>query len=96
MAMDQEQGQKSRVTVNIRGRDYTVRAAASPEYILKLAAYVDEKMKKIEEKNKLLSPYKVAVLAALNIADDLAKLQKDYDDLVKMIEEAKKAGSVNE
>ena len=54
-----------------------------------LAGYVDKKMKQIGQRNPQLPMAKVAVLAAVNIADELSKLQEDYDQLVKMIEEEK-------
>ena len=48
-----------------------------------LASYVDRRMKMIQGRNPNLSPVKVAVLVSLNLADELNKLQEDYDELVK-------------
>jgi cell division protein ZapA len=44
----------------------------------------------IEQRNHNLSIVKVAVLTALNLADELNKLQEDYDEMVKMAEEGKR------
>ena len=67
-----------------------VKGEESPEYIQMLAAYVDRRMKMIRQRNPNLSSSKVAVLVALNLADELNKLQEDYDDIVKALEAEKK------
>ena len=56
-----------------------------------LASFVDRRMKMIQQRNPNLSSTKVAVLTALNLADELNKLQEDYDELVKNLEEEKKS-----
>ncbi|HHW42113.1 MAG TPA: cell division protein ZapA [Syntrophomonadaceae bacterium] len=81
--------EKTKVTVKIYGEEYTIKGFAGAEYIEGIAAYVDKKMRLIGNKNPHLSVSKVAVLAALNIADELNKLQEDYDSLVKLLEEEK-------
>lgn len=81
--------EKTKVTVKIYGEEYVIKGFAGAEYIEGIAAYVDKKMRLIGNKNPHLSLSKVAVLAALNIADELSKLQEDYDSLVKLLEEEK-------
>lgn len=80
----------NKVSVDIFGEEYTVKGAEKPEYIQMLAAYVDRRMKMIQQRNPNLSNTKLAVLTALNLADELNKLQEDYDELVKALEEEKK------
>lgn len=77
---------ESRVTVNIYGEEYVVRGNASPEHIEKLASQVNEKMRMIFSRNPNLSPNKVAVLTALNLADELAHLQEDYNNLIQLLD----------
>ncbi|MDK2985529.1 MAG: cell division protein ZapA [Clostridia bacterium] len=79
-----------KVTVNIHGQEYTIKGNDSEEYIKKLADYVDEKMREIASKNSNLPPIKVAVLAALNLADELHKTAQEYKWLLQLIEEEKK------
>lgn len=86
---DQDLGEKARVTVKIYGEEYIVKGHARPDYIEDIAAYVDKKMRLIGQKNPHLSISRVAVLAALNIADELNKLKEDYDELVKLLDEEK-------
>jgi len=80
----------NRVSVEIFNQEYIVKGNENGEYIEMLAAYVDRRMRMIEQRNHSLSIVKVAVLTALNLADELNKLQEDYDDLVKVLEEEKK------
>jgi len=46
-------------------------------------------MKKTAKANLRLSPTKIAVLTALNIADDLLRLEQDYLELIELIKEDK-------
>ncbi|HZK42688.1 MAG TPA: cell division protein ZapA [Syntrophomonadaceae bacterium] len=80
----------NRVTVEIFNEEYIVRGSENPEYINMLASYVDRRMKMIEQRNPNLSTTKVAVLTSLNLADELNKLQEDYDELIKTLEEEKR------
>lgn len=80
---------KNRVVVDIYGEEYIVKGEATQEYITMLAQYVDKKMKQIANRDSRLSPTKVAVLVALNITDELSKLQTDYDSIVKLIQQEK-------
>ncbi|HWP97053.1 MAG TPA: cell division protein ZapA [Syntrophomonadaceae bacterium] len=80
----------NRVCVNIFNEEYVVRGDENPEYMEMLASYVDRRMRMIQSRNPNLSSVKTAVLVALNLADELNKLQEDYDELVKALEEEKK------
>jgi cell division protein ZapA len=80
----------NRVTVEIFNQEYIVKGNENAEYIQMLAAYVDRRMRMIDQRNHSLSIGKVAVLTALNLADELNKLQEDYDELVKVLEEEKR------
>lgn len=64
---------KNVVQVEIFGNSYTIRGEADQEYILEVAAYVDRKMRDVTEKVPVASLSKVAILASLNIADELFK-----------------------
>lgn len=88
--MDEVKNNINKVTVEIFNEEYIVKGEESPEYIEMLAAYVDRRMKMIHQRNYNLSNTKIAVLTALNLADELNKLQEDYDELVKSLEEEKR------
>lgn len=70
---------KNVVNVQIFGHSYTIRGEADEEYILGVAAYVDRKMREITEKLPVASLSKVAILASLNIADELFKARAQQE-----------------
>lgn len=59
------------VTVEIAGMRYPIRSALDAAYVAELAAYVDGKMGQAARETTSGDSLKVAVLAALNIADEL-------------------------
>lgn len=79
--------------VDIFGSPYTVKGDADPEYVRQLARFVDEKMRTLARKApSSVSAQKIAVLAAINIADDLFKLRRRQQDVENLIE--KKTGDL--
>jgi cell division protein ZapA len=59
------------VPVEIHGQRYPIRSTLDPEYVARLAAYVDEKIRAAADATKTGDSLRLAVLAALNIADEL-------------------------
>ena len=78
---------KQTVSVNILGEEYPLKADADRAYIVQVAKYVDTKMKEVMEKVSAKAPVKVAVLAALNIADELFKERAEKEKKISDIEE---------
>lgn len=72
---------KNKVIVRIMGHEYTLRSEDTREYMQRVANVVDDRTKAIAEANKKLSTSMVAVLTALNFADDYVKLQDQHHDL---------------
>jgi cell division protein ZapA len=70
----------STVTVEIFDQNYRLRGQDS-EYIHQLAAVVDAKMRLVASQGKTVDSLRVAVLAALNIADELARAEEKLNDL---------------
>lgn len=62
--------------VEIFGETYAMQGDLDAKYVGELAAYVDEKMRTISTGMRLNDPVRVAVLAALSIADDLHTVQR--------------------
>ncbi len=59
------------VPVEIHGQRYPIRSALDPEYVARLASYVDEKIRAAADSTPTGDSLRLAVLAALNIADEL-------------------------
>jgi cell division protein ZapA len=87
------------VKVDIYDQSYNVSADQNEEYLKELAAYVDSKMRAIAESTHMVDSLKVAVLAALNVADEMftlrerqqqieGPLRKRVEKCVAMVEKA--------
>jgi cell division protein ZapA len=63
------------VKVDIYDQSYNVNARDDEDHVRELAAYVDRKMHEVAEATRIVDSLKVAVLAALNIADEFFSLR---------------------
>ena len=66
----------TRTTVEIFGRRFELRATESGERLEELAGYVDRRMRELADVSPHVDTAKLAVLTALNIADELFREQK--------------------
>ncbi len=74
---------KKRVRVNIMGRNYALLSEDSEEHIKKVADEIDRRMKTMKAETPELHYDTVAMLAALNLCDELLKLKSgDENDIV--------------
>ena len=78
MSQSNGNGASTSVRVDIYDQTYHLRGT-DPQYIADLAEYVDTKMRLISEQASTVDSLKVAVLAALNIADEYHMLKRKYD-----------------
>jgi cell division protein ZapA len=62
--------------IDIYDQSYNVNAEQNTDYLTELAAYVDLKMREVAEATRTVDSLKVAVLAALNIADELFTMRE--------------------
>ena len=87
--------EKTRTMVKICGKEYVMAGYESEEYIHRVAIYVDRKMAELKGQYVNLNPNTLSVLTAINVADDLLKLQEQFDALShecqNLNEELKKA-----
>lgn len=70
----------NKVTVNINGNEYIMVGEESEEEMLKIASYVDKRIKDIASRNTKLNLTYASVLSALNITNELFKLRKEYQE----------------
>lgn len=78
---------KNKVEVRIAGKDYTLAGVESDEYIQKIGLYIDKKMNEIMKQNNKLSTSMIAVLTALNVADDFFKTHESEANLKKELKQ---------
>jgi len=75
------------VKVQIFGQPYAICGELEEAYVQKLAAYVDQKMRAIAEATATVDTQKIAVLAALAIADELHNAQNDRGESEELLRE---------
>ena len=63
------------ITVNILGNEYRISADEEPSYVQEVARFVDRRMREVSEAMVTQSPIKIAILTALNLADELKKVE---------------------
>jgi cell division protein ZapA len=85
------QQQESRVIhVEIHGQRYPIRSALDGQYVAELAAFVDEKMRLAAKECPAGDTLKIAVLAALNVADEYFRAcDADQDSLSNLKDRAR-------
>ena len=66
--------------VEIFGQTYAVKAGSDPGYVEKLAASVDEQMKDVSRASGAVDSVRIAVLAALNLADECVRLRRELEE----------------
>jgi cell division protein ZapA len=66
--------------VEIFGQTYNVRAEGDSSYVHDLARFVDSRMKEVAERTATIDTTKIAILAALNISDDLHQKERQRKD----------------
>lgn len=74
------------VNVEIMGQSLVVASDADDDWVRAVAGAVDEKIKHIRANSRAVNSVNVAILAALNFADELERLRRDYKQLVEGIE----------
>ena len=75
------------VKVKISGQDYVVRSTAGQQYLERVAKYVDSKMDEIKASGIDDSQQlRIAVLAAMNITDELFAYKKEKKKFVEKVE----------
>lgn len=75
------------VKVQIFGQVYSIRGDLEEKYVHKLAKFVDEKMHAVAEATGIVDTQKLAVLAALAIADELHSMQRERSEEEELLRE---------
>jgi cell division protein ZapA (FtsZ GTPase activity inhibitor) len=68
-----DEGMKTRIEVEIFGQTFTVTSEDDAQYVRALVSHVDQRMRQIEGNTKTAVPLRVAIMAALSIADEYHK-----------------------
>ncbi len=77
---------KKPVDVEIMGQKFVLRSEEEEGYVRKVAGYVDVKMKEVVKGNQPVTQVNVAMLAALNIADEYHRLKDRYEEVLHRLD----------
>jgi len=89
--------EKSTEKVEIFGQEYKIKGVGNPQYIHKIAGYVDKKMREIAHSSGIMSQSRIAILAALNITDELYQVRETREKAEQELEtQAAKLGELLE
>src|ERR1041384_7400226 len=91
MSLDEQKLAAQTVKVTIYNQTYTIRAAAGDDYVKQVAELVDARMRAAAEHLHGVDAVKIAVLAALNIADELCRVRQASDARAQAAEPAEPA-----
>ena len=83
-----EPAQEQVTTVTIFNQTFRVRSGDNPEYVQELARYVDKKMSELAEQTLTVDTLKIAILAALNIADDYISTREELEQFERRVSES--------
>ena len=75
------------IRVVIYDQEYFMRGDLNQEYIQKLAQYLDTKMRSIAERTRTVDTLRVAMLAALNVADEYHQLKARYEEVTQQVDQ---------
>ena len=75
------------VTVTIFGKEYTLKGGADADYVQEVAAFVDKRMSEVARNAAVVSTERVAILAAVNIADELFREQQKRMEATATLED---------
>ena len=76
-----------KVVTTIGGNEYTIRGEESEEHLLGIAAMVDNKMMELKQKYPRQTNARIAILAALQLADEYVKLSDQYDKILQELDD---------
>ena len=79
--------EKQKVTVTVAGKNYTLVSSDPPEFVRRVAEYVDRKLRETAAVTNLPSA-QTAVLACFNMAEELMKAQEENRQLRRRAEQA--------
>ncbi len=100
-----DEGRKTLIEVEIFNQTFTVTSEDDERYVRELASYVDQRMRQIGGATKTVIPLRVAIMAALSVADEYYKVCKREAEmrqeiahfsatLLERIEQSEKLGEI--
>ena len=77
---------KKAIEVTIMGQKFLVKSESNEDYVAKVAGYVDGKVNEVLNNTKAVASMQVALLTAMNIADEFLKFRSEKADRLGKVE----------
>lgn len=77
--------EKKKVTIKIMNKEYTIKTDLDPSRVNKMAALVNKKLEKYSVNDYPLNTSTIAILTALEFAEEYLQLEEDYHELLKIL-----------
>ena len=71
---------KKTTEIGIMGQKFTIKSDSDEDYVQRIAGYVDQKINEVMQSTKSVASLNVAILAAMNIADEFFKFQRNHEE----------------
>lgn len=75
-----------RTTVSIYGEDYQLKGNVPEDVVQAIASHVDNRLRVLHAKNPRISLHQLAVLVAMNTAEELFRLQQDHEQMINAMQ----------
>jgi len=66
--------------ISIMGQKFMIKSESNDDYVQRIAGYVDQKIDEVMQSTKSVASLNVAILAAMNIADEFFKFRMEKED----------------
>ena len=77
---------KRTMEISIMGQKFVIKSDSDDDYVTHVAKYVDQKINEVLQNTKSVASLNVAILAAMNIADEYFKFQRDKKERLSKVE----------
>jgi cell division protein ZapA len=74
------------VEVTILGQKFVVRSESDEKYVREVATFVDQKMSGVQQKTNSVSNLNIAILSAMNIADEFFNYKRKKEQQIQTVE----------
>ncbi len=81
-----EERLKKRFDIRVMGRGFSVLSDRGDEYVEGVVKYVNDRAEEMGNTSKDISTVNIAILVALNVADELFKLREEKEEFYSLLE----------
>lgn len=82
----EEEALKKTMEISIMGQKFMIKSDSDDEYVGQVASFVDQRINEVIQNTKSVASLNVAILAAMNIADEYFKYKKDRGEKFSIVE----------